>query len=120
MYGDFHRVPRKVTAADDPVPDRTVPCLVYRGHDGIPILSSPDQEPEPPLIGERDASAGPVGEILAADVQDGRSRLIDEPADAMLGPGLRIVPDNPEVPVLSEVPVEVPFAAGEDLGKARR
>jgi hypothetical protein len=111
MHRDLHRVPpAEETRAGDPVPGNLVPCLIHRGHDGVRFVSSPDEESEPALIGERDTRPGPEREMLAARVQDGRSRLIGQLPEGPL----------PAAPVLREVPLPVPGAADGDLGEPRR
>jgi len=79
MHSDLYRSRGKQTGVA--VPGNLVPRLIHRRHDRIFAAGSPDEEPEPSLIGERDASASPAAEIRSAGVQDGCARLIGEFAD---------------------------------------
>ena len=56
---------------DDPVPDNAVSCLVYGGHDGIPLAQFPDLEAKRSVIRECDTASAIWFEILSAGVQDG-------------------------------------------------
>src|SRR5215470_8986181 len=116
MHGDLCCLPRMEAPAGAPVPGNLVPRLIHRGHDRIRLVSSPDEEPEPSLMGEGDTSTSPVVEIVSTEVQDGRSRLIDEFAY----PGGSHQRHRVDHRSRGVVPVSVLPAAGGDLGDARR
>jgi hypothetical protein len=75
----------------------------------------PDQEPEPPLIGEHNPSSGPEVVIAPAGVQDGCPPLIDELPDDPVCSG-QIDPDTRIAYVPREGPEMIPGGAASEFG----
>jgi hypothetical protein len=85
MDGDLHC--GRPHPAGEPVPGDVVPGLVHRGHDGVCPARVPDREPQPPLVGERDAAPGLVVEMSSARIQDGQAGLVEEFCQGVPRPG---------------------------------
>ena len=99
----------------NPVPGNLIAGLIDCGHDGVRSPGPPDQEPEPPLIGEGDSSACPVVKIHSRQVHDGRSRIVDD-----LPHAAGFVSRWPAMRLCGLVAGAVPPVLGGEVGDARR